>query len=437
MFNLGSIPVISIFPMNDFASKLSIEANKLENIILGNGSTNSIYKQVVLKIKNNNWVFASAKEKRFALVALHQESNLLEKSANNFHQLLSAILDHSEFNLSKYLLKLYFAKLWTLDRLNLTAITIAFLKSSLLHYQGRNSFVVNTKNEPMILNGNFQELLHKHKNQKLADIGIFYRFATDDEFFSQLKLSKVLIGFQSIEFGAVSSRLFDESREHKAKSARTINGRLIGEEVAAILLEKSKQHNITPIIQWQDLILDLVGDPRSFQKRFEWDRIGSNLREYFIGILSRGDLIEFLESISDGSGDTIYQYRKAFWSKYVESVKTTRLLICPRDYEHLRITNPNMRRRFETLQDSYGRLEKGDKSFIYIDFGKIKIIEGTHRATIRFYTKIPTWFQHNKYDLYDRSDICRVAHNSINHHKTKSWQEETKEELRKFGIYQQ
>lgn len=437
MLHLGSAPVISIRPMDDFSNKLSAATKKLENIIIGSSGANSIYNKVVSKIKNKDWVFSSAKEKRFALAALHQEPNLLEQSGNNFHQLLSAIVDNSEFNLSKYLLKLYFAKLWTLDKLNVTAITIAFLKSSLSHYQGRNSFVINAKNEPMIINGNFKELLQKHDNQKLADIGLFYRFTTDDELFSQLKLSKVLGHFQTLELGKVWPQLFEEAKDHKSKSARTINDRFVGEEVVAILLEKSKKSNSAPNSQWQELILDLVGDPRSFQKRFEWDRIGSHLREYFIGVLSRGDLIEFLESISDGNGDTIYQFRKAFWSKYVESVQSTRLLICPRDYEHLRISNPAMRRRFDTLSESYGRLNQGDKSFIYIDFGKVKIIEGTHRATIRFYTQIPPWFQKNTYELLDRSDIHRIAHNSANHHKSASWQEETRQALRQYGIYPQ
>lgn len=241
MLHLGSAPVISIHPMGDFVNKLSAATKKLENIIVGTSGINSLYGQVVLKIKNKNWMFNSAKEKRFALAALHQEPNLLEQSGSNFHKLLSAIVDNSEFNLSKYLLKLYFSKLWTLDKLNVTPITIAFLKSSLSHYNGRNSFVINAKNEPMLINGNFKELLQKHNNQKLSEIGLFYRFTTDDELFAQLKLSRVLGHFQALEPGKVWPQLFEEAKEHKSKSARTINDRFIGEEVVAILLEKIKK----------------------------------------------------------------------------------------------------------------------------------------------------------------------------------------------------
>lgn len=428
--NLGTPPPIQIRPIK-LPNILEEVTQQLVLIIQGGGVRGDSYRRVLAKIKSQNWKFDNARESRLAISALVQEQELLKDIGDKLPNLFDILLAVPNANLSKSLIRLYCSKFLTLEEIGQTIIVTEAIKHSLRSYDGKNPLVRCIQQEPKILKADFDGILKDNADKKLEEIAKAYWFSANDEFFEQLRLSRILSYFDSLEFGKNYPNLFDEAKRHKARNARTQNGRCIGEEAVYRLLSRCKDTKQLPCDAWQDFILQIVGDPRSYTARHAWERIGIELRDYLMQILSRGDLSEFLESISDRHNDEIYKYRKQFWANYIDNVKNAKLLVCPRDFVNLRNTNEALYNRIIENPSTYGRLSSGDKSYIYIDFGSIKIIEGTHNASIRFYREMPIWFKNNSYELQDRSDIERVVHGGSLEYK---WQFETASILRKYGI---
>jgi hypothetical protein len=407
--NLGTPPSVRIREMKlpDVLEKVT---QQLVLMIRGESVGGDLYRKVLTKIKSQNWKFDNAREARFAIAALTQERELLDEIGDKLPNLFDILLAMPNANLTKSLVRLYYAKFLKLEEIRQTIIVTEAIKHSLRSYDGKNPAVRYVQQESKILKADFDGILKDNAGKKLEEIAKVYWLVVNDEFYEQLRLSRILSHFNSLEFGKSWPNLFDEAKQHKSRDARTQNNRFIGEEAAYRLLSRCKNTGQIPCEAWQDFILQIVGDPRSHTVRHAWERIGIELRDYLIGVLSRDDLKEFLESISDGHGDEIYKYRKQFWSKYIPQVKNAKLLICPRDFNSLRTSNEALHRRIIENPTTYGRLSSGDKSYIYIDFVSVKIIEGTHNASIRFYHEMPIWFKNNSYELHDRSDIERITH---------------------------
>ncbi len=428
--NLGTPPTIQIRAMR-LTDVLEKATQQLVLLIQGGSVGGDLYRMVLVKVKSKNWKFDSAREARFAIAALTQERELLEEMGDKLPNLFDTLLAVPNANLSKSLARLYYSKFLTLEDTNQTIIVVEAIKHCLNGYDGKNPLIKCVRQEPKILKADFDGILKDNADKKLEEIAKVYWLSVNDEFYEQLRLSKILKDIDALQFKENNLKLFEEAEQHKARKARTQNGRFIGEEVVYRLLSRCKNAGQLPCDAWQNFILQIVGDPRSYMDRYAWERIGIELRDYLIGILSRGDLKEFLESISDGHGDEIYRYRKQFWSQYIDNVKNAKLLICPRDFNNLRTSNEALHRRIIENPSTYGRLSSGDKSYIYINFGLVKTIEGTHNASIRFYNEMPIWFKNNSYELHDRSDIERITHGGSSEYK---WQFDTARILRKYNI---
>lgn len=109
-------------------------------------------------------------------------------------------------------------------------------------------------------------------------------------------------------------------------------------------------------------------------------------------------------------------------------VVNTRLLICNRDMRYIELNKPSLFQKIQNFPEAYGVILSGDISYIMMDFGEIKVIEGTENTSIRFYKNIPSWFMRNKYDRQDSSDIYRIVHGGS------KWQQDVEYKLSECGI---
>jgi hypothetical protein len=193
-----------------------------------------------------------------------------------------------------------------------------------------------------------------------------------------------------------------------------------------------------PFPNWKIFILKLIGDPRSTAMYSatmgSWNIIGEQRKEFFIKALSQDDLKLFLEALSDSVDDTNYHYRKAFWMQFLDKVVFAKIMIGTDAYITL---NDKMRDKFKLNNDSYGRLQGlSNQSAIYIDFGKIKIIEFTHSGKVRGYSDCPINLHQKYYDTKELNALQKLDTNlfSLIHSspRTYTWQRSLLEYMNKY-----
>ena len=180
--------------------------------------------------------------------------------------------------------------------------------------------------------------------------------------------------------------------------------------VKYLLTRVIKEGGLYP--NWQQFILEIIGDPRSLSiynsNRTSWDKIGNELKTFFIGSLSKEDLKLFLDSLSDSVTDTNYHYRKAFWMAFIEHVIYVKLLVGNNAYISL---DKHIKNRFKSKDGCYAFYGQTEQSAIYIDFGVVKVIEFTHNGSVRIYSKCPINLEQSK---YTQSELLTMKYQKFN-----------------------
>ena len=414
------LPKIHITPPKNLRLSLEIASHTILPIVTGRAGGER-YRKLAEKFwfmaqRGESFVF-QPNEGNLAAFALSQEDGLLEKLLES--KLLMKALDgilRTNCEVTKPFLKLYYKKFWKLENQE-GLLGDIILRKQLKEYKGRNPMVLSARANPSIVKADFPELLlHDKKLHKIKKELFLHE---TDEFYSQLMLTDYLQQCEKLEIDDDSHTLFAGIRQYKNRKSR-IDGRLLGEQAVFILLSRTRHVQGIPSDIWMNFILECVGDPRSFraEARFAWQRIGTDLKEWLIGILSQGDIKEFLESISDGQGDEVYKYRRQFWMQFIGHVRYAKLMVCNDNLQHIRRNNPLLYDRFKTQPSVYSQMRRqGERrSFIYMDFGEIKVIEGTKSSKVRLYRQEPVSLEKKLYDceeFYNNQDSDAIMRKDL------------------------
>jgi hypothetical protein len=271
-----------------------------------------------------------------------------------------------------------------------------------------------------LLDSQLDKVLSKFDDLKpLDDIRSELILNNNHEIFHRLRLIRLLANIRALQanqYDAHVKQLFIDVKQYPYVWANT--SRLILEEcVREMLLKCQKSHAIGS--HWQQFIFETIGDPRASKNVQAWQRVGVELHLWYRGILSRGDLREFLETMTDGQGDTIYQYRKQFWLQYIDYVVNAKVMLGSKTLSLLRKQAPDIWQRFKNNPETYSQLNKADHSCVFIDFGSFCVIEGTHKSKLRIYSSCPINLTNHHYDYSgfyignaSRLLLCDFVHNS-------------------------
>jgi hypothetical protein len=189
---------------------------------------------------------------------------------------------------------------------------------------------------------------------------------------------------------------------------------------------KNKNYDYT---EWINFIINIVGDPRivtsATAQNVSWDRIGNEYKDFLVGYLSKEDLVLFLEVLSDPEYDNIYRFRKAFWKPFVKHLRYAKLFINKHEFE--RLDSSFQLRFFGHKNTAYSFISDTQRSFIYMDFGTIKVIEGTHNAKVRLYNDTPIPLDKKSYvyqDFYRTNKTRQLIIDEVTHSHSEmgSWQ---------------
>ena len=415
------------FPTAIFKASLSKASDDLNQI--GNGTqAGEAYNAVVQRL----WALASHRQLtrfgfethgqvRYAVAALVQErgeiagdedllTRLIEKS--RFKALMDELLTFEQegfdantarARLCAALLNLYYQRYFSFEAdiadETVRSALLEPLKTMLRYYDGHNRMTILARGNKPLLEGNLDKVLCGFGDVKpLDEIRAELILSNNHEIFQRLRLLRLLVNIRALrvnQYDAQVKQLFADVRQYPHVRANT--KRLILEECVREMLSKCKNTNNAVDAPWQQFIFETIGDPRASKHAQAWQRVGNDLHLWYRGILSRGDLREFLETMTDGQGDAIYQYRKQFWLQYVDYAVNSKIMLGRTALARLRRQSPDMRQRFDVSPETYSQLDDTGRSCVFIDFGAFCVIEGTHDAYIRIYQTPPIDLTDSKY----------------------------------------
>ena len=336
---------------------------------------------------------------------------ILEYDEDDFETILLFFQRDKKLGIYKNLLKLYFNHFSLLNKFpNKIKILEKYIKGFLYNYDGKNRLLNSCKNEKEFIFNPFN-LLIKYQND-IDNIQKQFSLLVDYEYMLIMLNFKLVQQIESLEYDEKKDDLFFEIIKRKDLFFKD-NFTLKEFIVKHLLTRVVKEGGLYP--NWQQFILEIIGDPRSLSiynsNRTSWDKIGNELKTFFIGSLSKEDLKLFLEQLSEKGDIKNYEYRKDFWMAFTEYVLFAKLIV---GRELLSLLPTETQRKIKKDETCYATYNQTEQSAIYIDFGKIKIIEYTHNGSVRGYIECPIDLSKNFYAqqelIIDKNNVFTAAH---------------------------
>jgi len=203
-------------------------------------------------------------------------------------------------------------------------------------------------------------------------------------------------------------------------------------QVSATILVRDLADSVELRDQLKSLVCrDLrLGDPRLPANQRHWVGMPEEAKKKLIQWLSRADIVFFFDHVLPDREDR--QGRKAFWLRYVPSVRVSRPLLSRDDRVRLRVAL----QKDQNQAANYGRLT-GNSSAFLLDFGDILVIEFSNVGACYVYRRrdvatifrdfwMPEHFLVNDLKLQQKC-IARVVHRG-------SWQGDMTRTLAQNGI---
>ena len=422
------LPPIKNYPPYDFSKLINaIEKNiaKLKNG--SNRKPSSFYNDIVFFkehwLRNKEPAILNTAQLRSVSIHLLESKTSFQSllEAELLPKLLSQMEREKSISIKKRIVEFYFKHYFLLKeyKINIRPTIFQILKS----YQGHNNFMLTCKT---YLNDllNPKQLLKKFES--INDARKILNLSPDSDFFKYLIVLSLIKQLENIKPTDHSEDFFQQIKNYK--NIYYDEHILIGEYVVRVLVEKIKQSPEHEYTKWINFIIELAGDPRAIsihdQQNVNWNRIGKVYRDFLIEYLSKEDLALFLEVLSDPEYDEIYRYRKAFWKPFEKHLRYAKLFINKNEFERI---DESLKQRFKQNNSAYSFTSDSKRSFIYMDFGTIKVIEGTHNAKVRLYRDTPidiSQKNYNYWDFYKTSQARNLIIDEITHSHSEigTWQ---------------
>jgi len=247
---------------------------------------------------------------------------------------------------------------------------------------------------------NFKDVLFcKDAAQKIVNIAVNKRWDLDIAYkklglshFSRGQLHDIceriyyLEKLKNIPVGSDDPILNELKKPHVYNSIYA-NDQLLGHEVMKIVIQRSRADEISD--SWRALLLTIAGDPRIptsaplYQKW--WSQIPEKLIVKVRGWLSRFDLELFLQALeqaakegADSEVERMFLPRKHFLQGLLDQdlILESKLFLGRKASDFLQ-------RSFKpTEMPKYSQLRSSATSVIYLNLGKVHLVEGSHSFTL-------------------------------------------------------
>lgn len=353
----------------------------------------------------NEKVVLGETEKLYIVNALALNRSFFESTLENgaFDTLIRTIDETSPVSLFKRLFLIYFNFFSTLDKADKLSLMEGRLKQFLQTYRGKNRAMLKYIELEAYLFGPLPDLLNRY-NSDIETLQHDLAISDDAEFAKMLIKPYIASALGTLEYDEDDQQLF--SAVLRRKELHFDGGLTLKEYTARLMIGRAMQEQ-KPYHHWQQFLFKLAGDPRSMRAYSPtlrtWNNIGQNETAYFIKTLFKDDMKLFMDLLSDPASDPDYAYRKAFWMPFLEQVVFAKVFIAETVFPTLA---PELKERFNLHNDSYGTLlGSHEQSAIYMDFGRLKIIEFTRIGHMRAFRECPINLLKKSYSMKELDDM--------------------------------
>lgn len=401
------------YPSHNFLTTLENASQKLRKIGQGK-EIGKDYERIKDKLiiyadsPNEKIMFDNQADIRRALSVLIQEvSNkndvlklLIEKSKLNslFNNISKQLKDDYKNIIAKKMLSLYYSRYFNFEYLSEKEgfYFYQLLTHLINNFDGKSMILLKAKENQYILSGDLHGAIKKYK--ELKTIGQELSLLESFEIYQCIKILFLIEKakeWRVNQWDKDVECVLEQILQHKNIMVEQRN---LLEETVFIILEKCK--SVDKIIDnWLNFIFKNIGDPRILRHQNVWFRIGEEYYYWLRAKLSQDDVRAFLENMTDGQGDEVYQYRRQFWLQYIKHIQYSKIIMSGSGLNYLKDNNPEMYKKFQSYPESYSKFHKQtQRSCIFMDFGSFYVIEGTHNAKLRFYKDIPINLSKRNYD---------------------------------------
>lgn len=425
------------YPSLDFLETLEKATQKLRKIGQGKevGKDYDRIKRMLIAYAhstNQELVFDNQNDIRRVLSVLIQEVShqqdilqmLIENSKfNSLFKNISSQLENEYKNIiAKKILSLYYGRYFNFEYLSEKEgfYFYQLLMHLINNFDGKSIVVLKAKVNKEILSGNLHKIIEKY-----GELNKIHQELAFLEHFEIWQRIRIIFLLEKVKQWQVNQ--WDEDVESVLEQVLqyknvVVSQRNLLEEIVFLVLQKCKVKNHI-VERWLDFILKYIGDPRILRYQNIWLRIGEEYYRWLRAKLSKDDVRAFLENMTDGQGDEVYQYRRQFWLQYIDYVQYAKVMLGNAGLNYVAKMNPDMYQRFKSSPETYSRLNESQRSCIFIDFGSFYVIEGTHSAKLRFYKDIPIALNKHYYD-YDEFYIGQASQylsKDFTHHHSENY----------------
>lgn len=400
------------YPSNTFLTALDKASQKLRGIGQGKeiGKDYERIKRSLIAYAynpNEEMAFDNQADIRRALSVLIQEvsnendvlSLLIEKSKlNSLFKNISNQLENEYKNIiAKRMLSLYYGRYFNFEYLSEKEgfYFYQLLTHLINNFDGKSIIVLKAKENKEILSGNLYKIIQKYG--ELKTIGQELALLEGFEIYKRIQILFLLEKvkeWKANQWDKGVENILEQVLEYK--NIMTGQRNLL-EETMFIVLQKCKSVNHI-IDNWLNFIFKHIGDPRILRYQNIWFRIGEEYYRWLRAKLSQDDVRAFLENMTDGQGDEVYQYRRQFWLQYIKHIQYAKVMLGNSGLSYVAKMNPDMHQRFKSSPETYSRLNESQRSCVLMDFGLFFVIEGTHNAKLRIYRELPIDLIKKNYD---------------------------------------
>jgi len=168
----------------------------------------------------------------------------------------------------------------------------------------------------------------------------------------------------------------------------------IAQSISMRMMDKSSNTNIPD--NWRHLIISLLGDPRmpksSTLYQEGWAGIPSNYEHQMQKCLSQMDMMVFLEllkTIGNQSGNEMIQRMFPARKSFLESLYRTGMISQTRLFLSTDAITYIENQYHPEDRPMYAQVSHKNKSIIYMQVGRVHLIEGTHNYSARLLDRLP------------------------------------------------
>ncbi len=190
-----------------------------------------------------------------------------------------------------------------------------------------------------------------------------------------------------------SSTIFSEIKKKDVYTAPFEEGWLLGHEILSILIDKAPEADLSR--EWQDIILEIAGDPRvpknspKYQKW--WELLGFKRIQKVNGWLAGFDLLLFLEVLENfgvSSGKTDLQRMFPARKRFLEGLLKRKMIHGSRLFISAS-ADRYLRQYYKKSELPQYAICTGSISVIYLNIQGHHMIEGSHNFSLRIYDTLP------------------------------------------------